>query len=142
MKRVLGGIATLALLSSCASGPSASEFRDRLGVWKERGPASYTWTVEAADQLGVRRTTVEVQDGEPVRAVANGKPVEIDEGTANDTPATVDGLIRLLIMYGPDAESVDVRWDEDLKYPAHVAIDYTDGTDDEVDYRVISFEVD
>lgn len=98
--------------------------------------------MEAADQLGVRRTTVEVQDGEPVRAVADGEPVEIDEGTANDTPATVDQLIRLLILYGPEAESVDVQWNEDLGYPAQIAIDQTDGTDDEVTYRVISFQVD
>lgn len=141
MKRLLGGVA-LALLSACASGASASEFRERLGTWNEQGPADYTWTVEAADQLGVRRTTVEVQDGEPVRAVADGEPVEIDEGTANDTPATVDQLIRLLILYGPEAESVDVQWNEDLGYPAQIAIDQTDGTDDEVTYRVISFQVD
>jgi Family of unknown function (DUF6174) len=48
------------------------------------------------------------------------------------------GEDRRRMISGPG----DVRWNDELGYPAQIAIDYTDGTDDEVNYRVTSFEVD
>jgi hypothetical protein len=85
---------------------------------------------------------VQVEEGEPGKTTVNGEPVPIgspfDPGTP---PDTVDELIGWLIRYGPDAESIEVEWDEELGYPTMIAIDHTDGTDDEMSFRVVSFEV-
>lgn len=131
-----------AVLAACvlAGCSDRAEYIERADTW--RGPAidSYVWTLEASEPVfGPRRTTVRVVDGQPVRATADGKRVPVEDGSANDMPATVEALFGLLIDDADDAISVDVRWSE-AGYPSRIRIDYSDAIDDEVIFRVIRFE--
>ena len=126
-------------LPGCSSSDLA-DYVEHADAWRSDGIESYVWTLEVSEPVfGPKWTRVRVKYGRPVRATADGEPVPVVDGSADDVPATVDALFELLIRDADRAISVDVRWAE-AGYPLWIAFDYSDAIDDEVTFKVIRFE--
>jgi hypothetical protein len=126
-------------LVACTTAGDA--YQERLDAWRAANVTSYVWTLEASEPVfGPHQVSVRVRDGEPVRAVANGKRVPIEGNEVRGVPVTVDALIQWLVRYADSAKSVQVRWNEHVGYPALISLDHSDAIDDEVTFRVVSFE--
>jgi hypothetical protein len=83
-------VVVASVLAGCSD---RAENVERADTWHGHGIETYVWTLEASEPVfGPRRTTVRVVDGQPVRATADGKRVPVEDGSANDMPATVEAL--------------------------------------------------
>jgi hypothetical protein len=136
-------LAGACVLAACTSSPgttSSDDFEERLATWRATEPHQYAWTLEWSEPvLGPRRTRIFVRDGVAVRAVSDGRELQIRHGEVNHAPATVEGLIEYLIRYAGGAARLDVRWAEE-GYPSRIFIDHDAAVDDEATFTVVRFQ--
>jgi hypothetical protein len=137
-------LACACVLAACTSSPgttSSDDFEERLATWRAAEPQQYSWTLEWSEPvLGPRRTRIFVRDGVAVRAVSDGRELQIRGGEVNHAPATVEALIEFLVRYADGAARLDVRWAED-GYPSRIFIDHTEAAvDDEAIFTVVRFQ--
>jgi hypothetical protein len=137
-------LALVAVLAACTKTPPASAGADdpHRAAWNAAGLTNYSWKVNLQCFCPKIRYTVTVVDGKPTDVILDGEPTDIGSKRLEGLPLTVNDLFeRIDEAHAKDAVEVDVTYDPDLGYPAHLYVDISrNAADEEIDYTVTSFE--
>lgn len=140
------------MLAGCTvPGPSEPDLliASKQRQWGEKQIRNYRIAVLKVDSIWHAQTnTVTVRDGVVTEqsAVCIPAPFEGRECTVKEFDSnkfTVDGLFDTALAYAPDSAKyqLKVTFDEKYHYPTTISRDQANVTDDDISWRVASFEV-
>lgn len=141
----------LVLVGCTVPGPSEPDLliASRQRQWNDQKIRSYRIAVLKVNSIWHAQThTITVRDGVVTEqsAVCTPAPFEGRECKVNEfdpNKFTVDGLFRTALEYAPDSAKYQLRvtFDEKYHYPTTISRDQANVTDDDIFWRVTSFEV-
>lgn len=141
----------LALAACTVPGPSEPDLliASKQKQWNEKQIHNYRIAVlkvqsiwhAQTNTITVRDRVITEQSAVCTPAPFEGRECKVNEFDANEF--TVDGLFRTALQYAPESAKYQLRvtFDEKYHYPTTISSDQADVSDDDIFWRVSSFEV-